>query len=644
MSEYGRERRARALDELPLGVLVARAPTGETVYTNQSFRTMMGMEAASEVEAAAAAVYEVFDRQGNPYPVENLPFGRALVRGEPLVVDDMVIHRGDGSRVCVRAFANPVRDEKGVVSHVVIAFTDITAEVRAMVERAKVEKHLEVAIHHAPVLLFMMDRASVVTAADGALRAILEAGNAGIIGRSLLEAYKSNPVVVENVRRALAGETVSYSVAVRDLMLDVWIGPVRNAAGELAGAIGICTDVTEGRRLQARIVQADRMHAMGTVAASIAHEINNPLTYVLAGLEQATRELESLSTDFEALRRSGYDAVATTALRALDRLKEHLDPVAEGTRRIRDVARDLKAFTRPDDERLTQIDVAGVVRSALGLWRKEIEARARLVEEIGASPPVRANEARLVQVLTNLLINAWQALPAPDPTRHVIGVRSGSLDGDAVIEIWDSGPGVLPEVREKIFEPFVTTKDIGMGTGLGLFVCRNIINALQGRITVHDAPGGGALFQIILPAAAERTFASPAAPTVQPAMERKNHRPRILIIDDDALVADALARQLAGDFFEVRTVLDARQGLEIVLADDGLDLVYCDVMMKDFTGIDLHQALRQRAPQRLSKVVFMTGGAFTGHAQAFIDQQRDAHVQKPFDVVADARRRVGLTP
>jgi CheY-like chemotaxis protein len=225
----------------------------------------------------------------------------------------------------------------------------------------------------------------------------------------------------------------------------------------------------------------------------------------------------------------------------------------------------------------------------------------------------------------------------------VIGVRSGSLDGDAVIEIWDSGPGVLPQVREKIFEPFVTTKDIGMGTGLGLFVCRNIINALQGRITVHDAPGGGALFQIILPAAAEKTFASSPAPTVQPVTERKNHRPRILIIDDDALVAGALAGRLAGDFFEVRTVLDARQGLDIVLADDGLDLVYCDVMMKDFTGIDLHKALRQKAPQRLSKVVFMTGGAFTGQAQAFIGQRRDAHVQKPFDIVADARRRVGFT-
>jgi signal transduction histidine kinase len=636
---------ARVFDEFPLGILVARAPTGEALCTNRSFRTIMGMAAVSGADVGVATATDgIFDRQGNSYPVEKLPFSRALAHGGPVVVDDLVIHRRDGSRVCLRAFANPVRDGKGVISRVVIAFTDITAEVRALVDRAEIEKRHEIAIHHAPVLLFVMDRASVVTAADGALRATLVAENGGMIGRSLFEVYKSNPVVVENVRRALAGETVSYSVDVRNLTLDVWIGPLRDATGELAGAIGVCTDVTEGRRLQARIIQDDRIRAMGTVAASVAHEINNPLTYVLAGLEQATLEIESLSTEFEVLRRSGYDAVATTALRRLGRLKEHLNPVAAGTRRIRDVTRELKAFTRPDDERLTRVDVTGLVRAALSLWRKEIEARAQLVEDIGASPPVRANETRLVQVVTNLLMNAWQALPSPDPPRHVIGVRTGSLDGGALIEIWDSGPGVLQHLREKIFEPFVTTKDIGTGTGLGLFVCRNIINALQGRITVHDAPGGGALFRVILPAAAGETLASPPASAVEPTGEHRNQRPRILIIDDDALVASGLAACLATDCFEVRTVLDAREGLAIFLADHGLDLVYCDVMMNDFTGIDLYEALRQKAPQRLSKVVFMTGGAFTAQAQAFVEQRRDAHVQKPFDIDADARRRVGLTP
>jgi CheY-like chemotaxis protein len=334
--------------------------------------------------------------------------------------------------------------------------------------------------------------------------------------------------------------------------------------------------------------------------------------------------------------------VATTALARVGRLKRYLEPVAIGTKRIRDVTRELKTFTRPNDEQLTRINIACIARSVVSLLRKEIEARARLVEEIGESPAILANEARLVQVLTNLLMNAWQAVPTSEPSRQVIGVRTGSLNGDALIEIWDSGSGVKPQLREQIFEPFVTTKDVGSGTGLGLFVCRNIITALHGRISVHDAPGAGALFRITLPAMTETARAPVPAAATPVEMARKNSRPRVLIIDDDALVAEALASRLTGELFEVRTVLHARQGLDLLLADDCPDLAYCDVMMKDLTGIELYEALRAQAPQRLSRLVFMTGGAFTPEARAFLEQRGDAYVQKPFDIVADARRRSGL--
>ena len=648
MSECGRHAGERALDELPVGIWVARVPTGEVLYTNQSFGRILGMPAVVGVDIAAAPTsYGIFDREGNLYPADKLPFSRALASGEPVVVDDLVIHRGDGSQVYVRAFANPIRDAQGAVSHVVVAFADITAEVRATSEQAKIEKLLEVAIHHAPVLLFTMDSQGVVTAADGALRAVLTAEGGGMVGRSLFEAFKDVPVVVNNVRRALAGEIVSYSVNVRNLTLDVWIGPVRDAAGKVTGAMGVCTDVTEARRLQMCVIQDDRVRAMGTMAASVAHEINNPLTYVLAGLEETQQRLDSLSANLETLSNFGYDAAATAAtLRAIVRLKEHLDPVVTGTKRIRDVTRGLRTFGRPDDEHLMPVDLGAVVRPVLSLLRKEIEARACLVEEIGQSPKVMANEARLVQVMTNLLMNAWQALPAPDPRRHLIGVRTGRThDGQALIEVWDSGGGVPDHLREQIFEPFVTSKPIGTGTGLGLFVCRNIVHGLGGRIAVDRGPAGGALFRVELPASDDggraaapstaNSTAAPAAPKNDPAGRR------VLIIDDDPFVARALAGRLAGGPFVVRTVLDPRLGLELVIADDGLDLVYCDVMMKDFTGIDLYEALERRAPARLAKVIFMTGGAFTAQARAFLQRHNDAHVEKPFDIMADALRRLG---
>ncbi len=152
---------------------------------------------------------------------------RALAGGKTRLVDDLVIDRRNGIRTWVRAFANPVFDAHGVISHVVVAFTDITAEVQAVAERAAMEKHLAVAIHHAPVLLFMLDRNGVLTARDGALLAKLDQGRSGMLGQSLFETYKNHPTVPGFVRRALDGETVTYSVEVRDLILDVWLGPLR---------------------------------------------------------------------------------------------------------------------------------------------------------------------------------------------------------------------------------------------------------------------------------------------------------------------------------------------------------------------------------------------------------------------------------
>jgi two-component system cell cycle sensor histidine kinase/response regulator CckA len=636
VNEYGQQAGAQVLSELPVGVWVARAPGGEVLFANTALRAMMGVSDDAAAPARAGQGCGLFDRHGRPYPVASLPFFRAMAAGVPVVVDDMVIHRPDGQRVWVRAVGNPIHDARGVITHVVVAFTDITAEVRALVERAEIEKRLEVAVHHAPILLFTLDRNGVLTARDGALKPELERGAFVGVGASILDTYKDYPVVTTNVRRALAGETVNYSIDVRGLVLDVWLGPLRDDAGALVGAIGVCTDVTEGRKVQTQTIQNDRIRAMGTVAASVAHEINNPLTYVLAGLEETRRELAEVSQQLTALATLG-DGTAAEALGRIARIQDNLGPVVEGTNRIREVTRELRTFMRPDDEQLADVDVASVVRSVLKLMRKEIEARARLVEDIAEGAVIRANEARLVQVLTNLLINAWQAIPQPDPARHVIGVRTAREGGEVVIEIRDSGTGVPAELRQRIFEPFVTTKDVGAGSGLGLFVCRNIVTSLRGEISLRDSPEGGALFRVALPLATPR--ASAVAPVFGVEARLPVPRPRILIIDDDRMVADALAARFARDAYDVRTILDGRQAVELVLSDR-YDLVYCDVMMKDFGGVDLHEALRQRAPDRLSRVVFMTGGAFTPGALAFLDDRPSACVHKPFDIVADARSRL----
>jgi CheY-like chemotaxis protein len=205
-----------------------------------------------------------------------------------------------------------------------------------------------------------------------------------------------------------------------------------------------------------------------------------------------------------------------------------------------------------------------------------------------------------------------------------------------VIEVADTGPGVPAAERERVFEPFVTSKPMGQGTGLGLFVCRNIVRGLGGEISVRDRPGGGAIFRVELPAAppAGDVVIAPPAP-----LPRKGNG-RVLLIDDDPLVARALALQLEQHGFETEVLVDADSAAAALLGDTAFDLIYCDLMMKGTTGMDLAELMEARAPHRLPRMVFMTGGAFTPRAAAFLAERRQACVEKPFDILAETHRRL----
>ena len=271
------------------------------------------------------------------------------------------------------------------------------------------------------------------------------------------------------------------------------------------------------------------------------------------------------------------------------------------------------------------------------LVAKEVEARALLVLDLQQTPAVIGNEARLVQVVLNLLVNAYQALPSETPSRNQVHVATRADGGRVMIEVGDSGPGVPAAYRQLIFEPFFSTKEIGQGTGLGLFVCRNIVRGFSGEIAVDDRPGGGALFRVTLPAAPEATAAAAApAPAARPA-SRGGH---VVLIDDDTLVAKALALQLREAGYRVTTFADGESGMQALLGADDVDLVFCDLMMTGMTGIELAERLTAAAPDLARKLVLMTGGAFSPAARDFVARHRERTVEKPFDIVAEAQRRL----
>jgi CheY-like chemotaxis protein len=282
------------------------------------------------------------------------------------------------------------------------------------------------------------------------------------------------------------------------------------------------------------------------------------------------------------------------------------------------------------------VDIRAVIGSVLKLVRKEVEARARLVLDLKETPPVIGNEARLVQVVLNLIVNAFQALRPDASGRNEVSVRTYSQGARVVIEVGDSGPGVPVADRERIFEPFFSTKEIGMGTGLGLFVCRNIVRGLSGDVAVTDGPAGGALFRVTLPAGSARqaSAALPDRPSQPPT------RRHIVIIDDDALVLRALSAKLTRAGFRVTSVGSGQSGLEILLGARDVDLVYCDLMMTGMTGMQVASALADKAPAIARKLVFMTGGAFSPRAHDFVAQHSQNTVGKPFDIVAETHRRL----
>jgi PAS domain S-box-containing protein len=389
----------------------------------------------------------------------------------------------------------------------------------------------------------------------------------------------------------------------------------RDAAGKPVRIYGAVVDLSEREEMRTRLAQADRMASVGTLAAGVAHEINNPLAYVIANLDFTLQEVATAGTP-------GGTPVSEVS--------EALQEAREGAERMRVIVRDLKMFSRPDDERLEQVDICRAIDSAATMAWNEIRHRARLVKSYQPIPPLYANEARLGQVFLNLLVNAAHAIPEGAASRNEIHV-STRLDGAGriVAEVRDTGCGIPPEIRSRILEPFFTTKPTGVGTGLGLSICHGIVHSLHGEIQFESEVGRGSVFRVVLPVpAAREPRLLPPEPVVGAC--RRSH---ILVVDDEPLVLTALKRTL-GEEHDVTAFPRARAALEWLEQGLPWDLILCDLMMPEMTGMDFHEELSRRMPERAGHVLFVTGGAFTPRARDFLARVPNPRTEKPFEMRA----------
>jgi PAS domain S-box-containing protein len=389
--------------------------------------------------------------------------------------------------------------------------------------------------------------------------------------------------------------------------------------------VGVAQDVTERKQLEESLIFADRMTSVGTLAAGVAHEMNNPLAFVHSNLVFARDEIaRCIGQPHETADPTPAPPFADADL---EEVKLALDEALEGAERVRFIVRDLKTFSRADSEEVGEFDVIGVLDFAVKMASNHARHVARFEKDLPDLPPVHGNSARLGQVFLNLIINAIQALPPDRASENVIRISARPAEsGGVCIEVQDNGTGIPLEIRRRIFDPFFTTKPVGIGTGLGLSICHNIVSSMGGSIQVESEVGRGSLFRVRLPPAPvdairiERPVSDGQAGT----------RRSVLIIDDEPRVLAGLARLLSRSH-HVETATGALPALDLIGAGRRYDAILCDVMMPQMSGTEFHDELRRLASEQVDRLAFLTGGVPTSALEGMLVETRRPVVSKPCD-------------
>ncbi|MBI2396092.1 MAG: response regulator [Deltaproteobacteria bacterium] len=371
----------------------------------------------------------------------------------------------------------------------------------------------------------------------------------------------------------------------------------------------VANDVTERSRIREQLALADRMASLGMLAAGVAHEINNPLTYVQLNLEAIARDV---------------------ARKGASNLEGPVSIAMEGIDRVREIVADLRTFARADDETVGGVDVDEVIDATLRLAAKTLGASSTIEREHLGVPPALGNRARLGQVFLNVMLNAHEAIEERGG-HGLVRVRTFAEADRVFLEVADNGPGIRAEDLPRVFDPFFTTKPVGRGTGLGLAICHRIVERFGGAIAIESDPSlpGERTLRTFVRISLPVTQADNMASSKPPA--RKPRRCRVLVVDDEPAVAQASRTALA-ESHEVEVAGGGRAALDLLRSDERFDVVLCDVMMPDVDGIELFEQVRATAPHLATRFVFMSGGAFTVRARSFLSTCDNARIDKPLSI------------
>jgi PAS domain S-box-containing protein len=393
--------------------------------------------------------------------------------------------------------------------------------------------------------------------------------------------------------------------------------PLIDASGKTLGSVLVLRDVSGRRVSDSRRADAERLASLGTFAAGMAHEINNPLSYITGNLDFIARELRTLKQACD-----GMSPAPGNLTQSLSEVLEAAGEVKSGAEHVARVVRDLAAFGQPSrgDAR---VDLFAAIDWAVRITRHEFAERARIVSERSPLPFVVGDEKSVTQVLVHLLRNAIQAQhPQASSSSAVTIATETDASGWAVVSVVDQGAGIEPELCSRIFEPFFTTRALSGGSGLGLSICHGIIKGMGGEIVVESRAGRGSTFRVRLPPATSDH--SPIAP----AAADTGRRGRLLVVDDEPMLLAAMKRMLRMHHDVV--VCDSVAAALLLLETDAVfDLVLCDLNMPGLTGVDLYERVAAGLPALAERIVMITSGALTERGQRFLDSVNGPWLEKP---------------
>jgi len=476
----------------------------------------------------------------------------------------------------------------------------------ALTQTAAAERDLRLVMAAVPDAIVVLDPEGRVLDLNEAARAMVRAPADTPPGRSLFEFL--DPAAANFVREklalAFAGQLVSYEVPYsRDdgSSGTSWVSyaPVRTE-GQIEKVIALARDVTEQRRTEAQLQQAERLASLGQMVGGVAHEINNPAASIAAVAQSLL--LDPLTADQR-------DLVQTMYAEAI---------------RIGGITNNLLAFARGGGAARTSVNVNELVRGTLALraHRQSQHPYALRLELDAAEPHVWGNPAELQQVVLNLVLNAEQALSTAAEAA-TLTVRTVATDTAVRIDVVDTGPGIDPEVAARVFDPFFSTR--AGGAGLGLSTCYGLVKQHGGDITVDSSPGRGTTFTVTLPAERVR------APAPPPPAAGAAAGPRTLVVEDEAGLRQTITRFLARRGIAALAVADAEAALR-ALRTSAFDVVVTDVRLPGGGGATFAERLRHERPALVGRVIVASGDLTSPLAREMIAATGAATLEKPFDL------------